>query len=148
MVEAPQQETLSILFVDDEEYILRALSRLFVDEGYEVITARSGAEGLEVLKEREIAVVVSDLGMPRMSGAEFLRKVEKASPDTVRMILTGFTDPVNCLDVFDEELHECISKPWDNKNLVRSVRSAIERYRLTKRTTDDALKPYGAVAAC
>ncbi len=127
------REEVSILFVDDEENILRSLVRLFLDEGYDVLTATSGAEGLEIVKGREIAVVVSDLGMPKMRGTEFLRRVEEVSPDTVRIILTGFTDPVTFMDyAVDKDSYECIAKPWDNSQLILSIRGAVERYRFTK----------------
>ena len=66
-------------------------------------------EALDILKEREIAVIVSDLGMPAMRGTEFLRRAKVASPDTVRIILTGYTDPNGASDAAREsDLYECI----------------------------------------
>jgi response regulator RpfG family c-di-GMP phosphodiesterase len=133
MDKTPQLEKPGILFVDDDENVLRALVRLFEDEGYEVLTATSGAQGLELLKGREIAVVVSDLAMPGMRGTEFLRCVEEVSPDTVRIILTGFTDPVTFIDyAVDEDVYECIAKPWENHHLRSSVNDAVARYGYTK----------------
>ena len=81
-----------ILFVDDEENVLRSLKRLFVSEDYEVFTAASGSDGLAVLKEIEVPVIVSDQRMPVMTGAEFLGKSRQFSPDAVRIILTGYAD--------------------------------------------------------
>ena len=88
-------------------------------------------EALDILKEREIAVIVSDLGMPAMRGTEFLRRAKVASPDTVRIILTGYTDPNGASDAAREsDLYECIiTKPWDDNQLVMTVRDAIEQYR-------------------
>ena len=81
-----------ILFVDDEENVLRSLKRLFVSEDYEVFTAASGSDGLAVLKDIEVPVIVSDQRMPVMTGDEFLEKSRPLSPDAVRIILTGYAD--------------------------------------------------------
>lgn len=72
MNDRAQQKAVRILFVDDEEHVLSALRRLFFDESCEILTARSGAEGLEILRAAEVAVIVSDQNMPGMTGAEFL----------------------------------------------------------------------------
>ncbi len=123
----------AILFVDDEENVLRSLTRLFIDEDYEIHTALSGERGLEVLKEQEIAVIVSDQRMPKMSGAEFLERARRLSPDSARIVLTGFADIHAAIDAINKGgAYQYISKPWDDDDIKSTVSRAIERYRLVK----------------
>ena len=94
-----------ILFVDDEENVLRSLRRLFMSEDYEVLTALSGSDGLAILKDIEIPVIVSDQRMPVMTGAEFLEKSRQLSPDAVRIILTGYADIEAAIGAINREEH-------------------------------------------
>src|SRR5215210_6797600 len=87
--------TYKILIVDDEPANLRLLERLFRRE-YQVISAESGSEALELLKRHDIALIISDQRMPFMTGIEFLKFAAQMRPQTVRIILTGYTD-VNAL---------------------------------------------------
>ncbi len=133
MEETAHQAVPGILFVDDEENILRSLVRLFADEDYSIRTAASGAEGLEIVQGNEIAVVVSDQGMPQMRGAEFLERVKEASPDTVRIVLTGYADLNAAIEAINKGgAFQYITKPWDDDNLILSVRMAAERYNLVR----------------
>jgi diguanylate cyclase (GGDEF)-like protein/PAS domain S-box-containing protein len=121
----------TLLLVDDEPGILSALKRLFRREGYNVLSAGSGAEGLELLATQEIGVVISDARMPGMSGGEFLGKVRDLYPDAVRMMLSGYTD----LDAVTKavnsgELFSFLTKPWDDAELLETVRDAFRRYEL------------------
>ena len=86
------EATHTVLFVDDEENILKALSRVFRREGYRLLTATSGREGLELLQANPVALIVSDQRMPEMLGAEFLRRSREVSPHTIRIMLTGHSD--------------------------------------------------------
>lgn len=132
-METMGQEKPGVLFVDDEENVLKALSRLFADEPYDIYAATSGAQGLDVLKRNRIAVVVSDQGMPQMKGAEFLEHVKEASPDTVRIMLTGYADLNAAIDAINKGgAYQYITKPWDDGNLLLSVHAAAEKYRLVK----------------
>jgi response regulator RpfG family c-di-GMP phosphodiesterase len=129
----PDQERPRVLFVDDDENILRALSRLFIDENWIVLTAKSGAEGLDLIDGDQVAVVVSDQGMPGMKGAEFLEKVKEKRPDVVRMILTGFADLNIAIDAINRGgVFQYLTKPWDNDSLVMSIRAAVNQYKLVK----------------
>ena len=133
MGEVPVKERPNILFVDDEENVLRSLLRLFIDEECVVFTAASGAEGLDVVGRHEIAVVVSDQGMPQMRGTEFLARVKEMSPDTVRMVLTGYADLTAAIDAINKGgVYQYLTKPWDSGTLVMSVRAAVDRYGLVK----------------
>ena len=125
--------TYSVLFVDDEENILRSLKRLFVDEPVSCFFASSGLEGLEIVRNNEIAVVVSDQKMPGMSGAEFLEQVKVLSPNTVRIVLTGYADINMAIDAINKGgAGQYISKPWNDGDLIIAVRKAVETYGLVK----------------
>jgi len=117
-----------LLFVDDEANILSALKRLFRPLGYVIYTAESGEAGLEVLAREPIDLVVSDMRMPAMSGAEFLEKVRQRWPDAVRILLTGYADVASTIAAINRgEIYRYISKPWDDNDVVLVVRQALER---------------------
>lgn len=122
-----------ILFVDDEENVLRSLKRLFMSEDYEVFTASSGPDGLAVLKQTEIPVIVSDQRMPVMTGAEFLEKSRELSPDSVRVILTGYADIEAAIGAINRGgAYRYVSKPWNDSDLLLVVKDAFDKYRLVK----------------
>ena len=122
-----------ILFVDDEENVLRSLKRLFMSEAYEVLTALSGGEGLAILKEIEVPVIVSDQRMPLMTGAEFLEKSRQLSPDAVRIILTGYADVEAAIGAINRGgAYRYVSKPWNDSDLLRVIKDAFEKYRLVR----------------
>ena len=85
----PAEEQSKILFVDDEENVLRSLQRLFIDEGYEIFAVTSVRGTFEVLRDNEIAAIVSDQRMPQMSGAEFLEAAKEIRPDSVKSYPDG-----------------------------------------------------------
>ena len=82
----------TLLLVDDEEYILTALTRLLRRQGYRILTASSGQQGLELLAKNDVDVIVSDQRMPTMTGVDFLRRAKDMYPDTVRIVLSGQTE--------------------------------------------------------
>src|SRR3972149_3405553 len=121
----------NILFVDDEKNILGSLSRVFRKEGYGILLAESGECGLDLLRHNSVAVVVSDQRMPGMGGVEFLKKVREASPDTVRMMLTGQADSSEITGAINEGgVYRYITKPWDDEELKQIIKAAVERYNL------------------
>lgn len=121
----------NILFVDDEKNILGSLSRVFRKEGYGIMLAESGECGLDLLRNNSVAVVVSDQRMPGMGGVEFLKRVREASPDTVRMMLTGQADFSDITGAINEGgVYRYITKPWDDEELKHIVRAAVERHDL------------------
>ncbi|MBU4228810.1 MAG: response regulator, partial [Proteobacteria bacterium] len=109
-----------ILFVDDEENILRSLQRLFMDEEIEVFTASSGAKGLEILaRETEVGVIVSDQRMPEMTGVDFLEKSKAISPQSIRILLTGYADVNAAIDAINRGgTFRYLNKPWNDDELV------------------------------
>jgi len=126
-------EPLSVLLVDDEDNILRALQRLFMDEDdLEIVTATSGEEGLKLLPDlSNLGVIVSDQRMPGMTGAQFLEKARTIAPDALRIILTGYADVSAAVDAINKGgAWRYLAKPWNDEELVRVIREAVERYRI------------------
>jgi response regulator RpfG family c-di-GMP phosphodiesterase len=120
-----------ILCVDDEPNILASLRRLFRSQGYEVITAESGMEGLRKLEAGGVDIVISDMRMPEMDGANFLERVRESWPDTLRLLLTGYADIQSILDAINRgEIYRYITKPWDDNDILLIVRHALERRAL------------------
>lgn len=123
----------TILCVDDEENILHALKRLLRREGYTLLTATNGLNGLQVLKENEVHLVISDQRMPGMNGIEFLTKAKEEFPDTIRIILTGYTDVDSIAESINKgHIFKFFLKPWDDQHLRLEIRQALEQYELVK----------------
>lgn len=122
-----------ILFVDDEEYILEIASQIFAEYGMKILTASTAQEALEAVRSHEIAVLVSDNHMPGMRGIDLLSKVKTISPDTVKILMTGFADLETALEAINRvEVFRFVVKPWENTQLVGLVDDAMKRYRLIK----------------
>ncbi|HEX8367284.1 MAG TPA: HD domain-containing phosphohydrolase [Pyrinomonadaceae bacterium] len=121
-----------ILIVDDEAANLRVLERLFRRQ-YEVVTAASGAEALELLRLHDVALIISDQRMPGMTGIEFLKRAAEMRPHTVRIILTGYTD-VNALveAINSGVVYKYATKPWVNEDLQQNVVRALQHYETIK----------------
>ena len=122
-----------VLCVDDEANILSALRRLFRPCGYVVTVAASGEEGLAILDQTPFDLVISDMRMPGMSGAQFLEEVSTRWPDTMRLLLTGYADIDSTIDAVNKgRIFHYVSKPWDDKALLLIVRHALERKQLER----------------
>ena len=117
----------TLLFVDDEPNILSALRRLFRPHGYKIHTAEGGAEGLELLEREPVDLVISDMRMPNMDGAQFLEQVRQKWPDTVRILLTGYADVSSTIAAINKgEIYRYIAKPWNDNDIVLLVKQALE----------------------
>ncbi|MEM7552909.1 MAG: response regulator [Cyanobacteria bacterium P01_A01_bin.84] len=127
-----------ILVVDDEPDNLDLLYRTFRRD-FQVLKAESGTKALETLStEGEVAVIISDQRMPEMKGTEFLSKTLPQFPDTVRIILTGFTDIEDLVDAINAgQVYKYITKPWDPDELKAVVQRAAETYDLLKQRTEE-----------
>ena len=118
-------ERPKILFLDDEERILNALGALFRYK-YQVFTATTGEQALAILRRCRVHVVVSDQRMPGMTGVEFLRQAKMVSPNTVRILLTGFSDLSAIIDsVNDGEVYRFLNKPWGNQEIQAVIADAL-----------------------
>ncbi len=123
----------TILCVDDEKNIANALKRLLRKEGYRLLTASSGQEGLDLLKENEIHLVLCDQRMPEMSGTEFLANVKAIYPDIIRIILTGYTEVDAITESINKgNIYKFFLKPWDDQSLKLEIKQALEQYDLIK----------------
>ncbi|WP_374266497.1 HD domain-containing phosphohydrolase [Zoogloea sp.] len=129
-------QAFSILCVDDEANILSALRRLFRPHGYTVHIATSGAEGLEILGREHVDLIISDMRMPVMDGAAFLAEARKRHPDTVRLLLTGYADMESTIAAINSgQITRYISKPWNDQDVLLTVREALERQALEQEKT-------------
>jgi len=131
----------TLLLVDDDADIGAALNRLLRQEGYKILCARSGMEGLELLARNEVQVVVSDQRMPEMTGVEFLGRVKDLYPKTVRIILSGYADLSSVTDAINRgAIYKFLTKPWDNEALCANVLEAFRHFELTQQRNNLALE--------
>ena len=125
-----------LLCVDDEPNILSSLRRLFRQGGYQVAVADGGAAGLQALENEHFDLVISDMRMPEMDGAQFLAQVRARWPDTIRILLTGYADIASTVDAINKgQIFRYISKPWDDNDMLLVVRHALERKALEREKT-------------
>ena len=121
----------TVLLVDDEVRVLDSLEALLAMD-YRVLRADRPAAALELLAGEEVALVVSDQRMPGMTGTELLARCREVAPDTVRVLLTAFTDADALMESINAaNIYHFILKPWDPTELTHTVRRGVERYRLT-----------------
>lgn len=122
-----------LLLVDDEENILSSLTRLFRRDGYRILRATSGLEGLELLAQNEVCVIISDQRMPGMTGSEFLSKVKELYPDTVRIVMSGYTELNSVMDAINRgAIYKFLTKPWDDELLREHVQRAFKHYEMER----------------
>ncbi len=121
----------TILCVDDESDNVDALERLF-RKRYNVLKATSGEQALKLLADNSPSVIVSDQRMPNMTGVEFLAKSMKTHPETIRILLTGYTDIESVIDSINSgQVYRYVTKPWDPVDFSNTVDKAIERFELS-----------------
>lgn len=128
---ADDEHRITIMLVDDEENILRALQRLLMDEDFDIETATSGEAALEKLQTLEnVGLIVSDQRMPGMSGAEFLGRSRELFPHAQRILLTGYSDINATIEAINKGgAGRYLSKPWDEDELIHVIRDSVELYR-------------------
>lgn len=121
----------TVLFVDDEVNILKALLRLLRNEPIEVVTASNPTEAFELIERVGPQVIVSDQRMPEMSGVDFLASVRDRHSDVVRMMMTGYTDMTIAVEAINKgEIYRLITKPWNDEELKATLRQAFDHYDL------------------
>jgi diguanylate cyclase (GGDEF)-like protein/PAS domain S-box-containing protein len=120
----------TLLLVDDEENILHSLKRILRKEAFNILTCNSAAEAFELLASHNVQVIVSDQRMPEMSGTEFLSQVKDMYPDTVRLVLSGYTDLRSVTDAINHgAIYKFITKPWQDDDLREEILSAFRLYK-------------------
>ena len=121
----------TVLFVDDEVNILKAVQRLLRNEEWKVLTSSRGEEALALLEREPLQVVVSDQRMPEMSGVDLLAAIREKQPNVVRMMLTGYTEMNVAVDAINRgEIYRLITKPWNDEELKATLRQAFDHYDL------------------
>ncbi|WP_213609094.1 EAL domain-containing protein [Pseudoalteromonas sp.] len=120
----------TLLLVDDEENILYSLQRVLRKQPYKVFTCKSAVEAFELLASNDVQVVLSDQRMPQMNGTEFLSRVKDMYPDTVRLVLSGYTDLRTVTDAINHgSIYKFITKPWQDEELKKELKSAFNLYK-------------------
>jgi response regulator RpfG family c-di-GMP phosphodiesterase len=121
----------TVLLVDDEPSILSSLRRLFRPQGWRTLTAEGGEAALELVRQTSVDLVISDMRMPGMDGAEFLQRMRDLQPDATRILLTGYADIASTIAAINGgQIHRYIAKPWSDNDIVLVVREALERRAL------------------
>lgn len=121
----------NLLIVDDDVSLINSLMRLFRKEPWNVFTANSADEGIEILMGNDIAVIVSDLKMPEKDGLAFFKQVREISDDVVQILLTGYATLDTALEAINRlQLFRCLIKPWKDDELLYTVKTAFETYNL------------------
>lgn len=132
--QAADGEKKSLLIVDDEAGILSAMRRLLRRDGYEIFTVGSAREGFEVLARHDVQVILSDQRMPEMNGTEFLSRARDLYPDTIRIVLSGYTDLESISGAINRgAIYKFLTKPWDDELLRENIREAFRHHDVAKR---------------
>jgi len=124
---------ITILFVDDEHLSLNAIRRFFRFDSYKLSFADSGANALEVLAEKKIDILVTDLRMPQMDGFELLEEVNNNYPSVLCLVLSATTDEEEIISIQQNPLvFDLITKPLDPVEFRKTIRNAVDSLLLTK----------------
>lgn len=122
-------DSKTLLIIDDDTNIIKSLSRELMDEEYEIMSAESAEEGLEIVKKETVQVVIVDERMPGMGGNTFLTILLKEYPDIVRIMLTGQANIDALITTINKgEVYRFFTKPWRSLDIVFAVRQAFEKY--------------------
>jgi DNA-binding NtrC family response regulator len=131
---------IGVLYVDDEINNLNSFKAAFRRD-FEIFTAISAKEGRKVLDSQEIGVIITDQRMPGMTGIEFLESILSIYPDTIRILLTGFSDINAVMDAINRgQVYKYLVKPWQNDELKMYIENALEIYNLRKENKELAYK--------
>ncbi len=123
---------ISVLYVDDEQNNLLSFKAAFRRD-FNVFTAISGQEGLDIVLKEDIHVIITDQRMPNMTGVEFLQRIIPEKPEPIRILLTGYSDINAVVDAINKgEVYRYLTKPWDNEFLKTTIRQAFEVFNLRR----------------
>jgi two-component system NtrC family response regulator len=122
----------TVLVVDDEPNYLIVLSELLKEEGFEVLTARSGDDGLKVVEETDLDLVITDMRMPKMDGLELLKAIKNYNKDLPVIMITAFGEVEKAVVAMQAGAYNYLAKPFNNEELLLNIRKAIEHYSLLR----------------
>ncbi len=119
-----------VLFVDDEQNVLSAIKRMFFDSEYQLFFASSGKEGLSLLSDTPVDVIVSDMRMPEMDGVEFLKLSRDVCPEAIRIVLSGQAEIANIMDSINfGAVWRYIAKPWNDNDMKITIHNALDLHQ-------------------
>jgi response regulator RpfG family c-di-GMP phosphodiesterase len=126
------KDKMQLLYVDDEPNNLISFKAAFRRD-YKIFTAESGAEGRKILDNNSISIVITDQRMPFMTGVEFLESIVNDYPNTIRILITGFSDIQAVIDAINKgKIYHYVQKPWDETYLRNIISNAFETHRLRR----------------
>jgi CheY-like chemotaxis protein len=130
---AAESSSQTLLLLDDEENILRALTRVLRRDGYHVLTANRAQDAFALLAKHEVQVILSDQRMPEMNGTAFFSRVKDLYPDTIRIVLSGYTDLNSVTEAINQgAIYKFLTKPWDDAQLRATVAQAFRHHELAQ----------------
>ncbi len=133
-------ENIHVLYIDDEDNNLKSF-RATLRKDFKIFTAIDAEEGLRVVQEEEIHVVIADQRMPGMTGTEFFEQMIKINPDPIRILLTGYSDIASVIDAINKgEVYRFIDKPWNIEQIKHSIKNAADIYFMRQELKDKNLK--------
>ncbi|WP_417760857.1 HD domain-containing phosphohydrolase [Shewanella sp.] len=131
MTQVESEPQATVLCVDDEPSILKSLQRLFMGKSFNIQLATSGAAALEIMAKTPVQVIISDMRMPQMNGAQFLSEAAKLQPNSYRILMTGYADLASTVAAINiGKIHRYVQKPWDNTELLALVDEGLHYFRL------------------
>ncbi len=124
----------TVLLVDEVENVLNSLTRLLRRDGYRILRSTTTSGGLELLRENpDVGVIICDQRMPEMTGVQFLSEVREEFPDTVRIVLSGYTDLESVTSAINEgAIYKFLTKPWEDDQLRENIRKAFHHFELAR----------------
>jgi len=130
------------MVVDDDELILESLASIFEDEGFHVLSARSGGEALRLLESEPVNLILVDVKLPDMTGLELLGRIKDTTPRVRKLVLTGFPDAPSAIDAVNRKVDAYLVKPYDPENLIRLVGKHLEEQRQELKYTQERVLDY------
>ena len=123
-----------VVVIDDEEMVIQSIKNfLTLETDYEILAFTSPIEALDVLRERQVDLIISDYLMPELNGIDFFLKIKEIQPQATRVLLTGYADKENAIRAINEvQLYWYLEKPWDNDALLLLVRNGLMHGKLLK----------------
>ena len=116
-----------ILVIDDEKIILKSCNKILSEEGYDVQTVQTGAEGLQRLKDEKFDIILTDLKMPEISGMEVLKRIMESYPDIIVIMMTGYSTVQTAVEAMKLGAYDYIPKPFTPEELIEAVDTALDK---------------------